>query len=91
MIYTHAMQESIIHHIAAANSFSAHPVYHHLSEVMSNVWRKYTTKCLSNTKLRTQSIGLMSDLLDVEKVPKVENSLVLTYKKCICVLTIFVC
>ena len=33
----------------------------------------------------------MSDLLDVEKVPKVENSLVLTYKKCICVLTIFVC
>ena len=25
-------------------------------------------------------MGLMSDLLDVEKVPKVENSLVLTYK-----------
>ena len=33
----------------------------------------------------------MSDLLDVEKVPMVGNSLVLTYKKCICVLTILVC
>ena len=28
MIYTNAMQESIIDHIAAANSLSAHPVYH---------------------------------------------------------------
>ena len=28
MIYTHAMQESVIHHIAAANSLSVHPVYH---------------------------------------------------------------
>ena len=27
-----------------------------------------------------QSIGLMSDLLDVEKIPKVRNSPVLTYK-----------
>ena len=33
----------------------------------------------------------MSDLLDVEKIPKVGNWPVLTYKKCICVLTILVC
>ena len=35
---------------------------------------------LSNTKFLTKSIGLMSDLLDVEKNPKVGNSPVLTYK-----------
>ena len=28
MIYAHAIQESVIHHIAAANSLSVHPVYH---------------------------------------------------------------
>ena len=49
MIYTHAMQESVIHHIAAANSLSVIS----LSEVMSNVWRNYITKCLSNTNLQT--------------------------------------
>ena len=27
MIYTHAMQESVIHDIAAANSLNVHPVY----------------------------------------------------------------
>ena len=32
------------------------------------------------------SIGLMSDLLDVEKNPRVGNSPFLTNKKCICVL-----
>ena len=53
MIYTHAMQESVIYHIAAANSLSLHTAYHQLSEVMSNVWRNYITKCLSNTKIRT--------------------------------------
>ena len=37
MIYTYAMQESDIHHIAAANNLSVHPVYHHLSEVVSNI------------------------------------------------------
>ena len=31
-----------------------------------------------------QTIGLMSDLLDVEKILKVGKSPVLTYKKCIC-------
>ena len=43
MIYTHAMRESFIHHIAAANSLSVHPVYISLSEVMSNV-RKNTSR-----------------------------------------------
>ena len=28
MIYTYAMQESVIHHIAAANSLNVPPVYH---------------------------------------------------------------
>ena len=28
LIYKHAMQESVIHHIAAAYSLSVHPVYH---------------------------------------------------------------
>ena len=28
MIYAHAMQESVIHRIAAANSLSVHRVYH---------------------------------------------------------------
>ena len=37
MIYTYAMQESDIHHNAAANSLSLHPVYHQLSEVVSYI------------------------------------------------------
>ena len=52
MVYTHAKQESVIHHIVAANSLGVHPVYHQF-EVISNVWRNYITKCLSNTKLLT--------------------------------------
>ena len=47
------MQESVIHHIAAANSLSVHQSIISLSDVMSNVWRNYITKCLSNTNLQT--------------------------------------
>ena len=47
---------------------------------MSNVRRIYITNCLANTNLQTQSIGLIYILLDVEKIPKVGNLPVLTYK-----------
>ena len=53
MIYAHAMQESIIHRIAPANSLSVHPVYLHFILGHVKVWRNYITKCLSYTKLRT--------------------------------------
>ena len=52
MIYTHAMQESVIHYIAAANSLGVTQSIISLSEVLSNVWRNYITKCLSYTNLQ---------------------------------------
>ena len=77
MIYTHAMQEPVIHHIAAANSLRVHPG---LSSV-------YLRSCLMFGEITSRNVYLiqiykhnqMSDLLDVEKILKVENSPVLTY------------